>query len=1127
MAVRTISTRLAIDGEAEYRKAISACASSLSMLKSNLALTESQFKGNANSMEALSAKGSALAAMYDKQKEKVTTLEEALKNAQRAQAEYANRVATAKENVERCERALDELKNSSNDTTDQQKALTEELEKWNAELAEAEGYEAAAAQGVQNWQKQLNFANIDLNNLSDEIWRNNQYLDEASASADGCATSIDRYGNETKDAREQAKKFGNESKNAVENLAAALAAAGITATVKEIADALLECAGAAATFETAMAKVATLADTSAISLEEIQAQIVTLSGETGRSAEAIAEATYSAISAGVDTASAVEFVSKATRLASGGFTEAETAVDVLTTALNAYGLSVAETERVSDILITTQNLGKTTVDELASSVGKVIPLAAAYGVEMDNLGAAYAVLTANGVATAEAGTYLKAILNELGNSGSTVAGVLQDRTGKSFAGLMAGGASLGDVLAILGDSVDGNATAFNELWSSTEAGVGALSIFNSGAENFNGVLASMQDSAGATSAAYATMAETTEFAQQRMNTALDNLKIAIGTQLNPALEKLYDAGEHAFAWAADFVEEHPWIVSAIAALVTGLGTLAAGVAVATAATAAWNAVLMANPVALVVAGVVALTAAIGAFCLSIGSADDETREFTAALVETREAYDALQESMAAEQKSTQSMVVALESALKAESKSETQKAAILELVERLNEAIPGLGLSYDSMSDSINMTTDSLDALVEAANEQEEYEAQVSRLSELYTEQADIQARLADAQAAYDEAMETGASGTIILRGNVDELTAALDENQAQIQALEDESAAYGEWQAASSAATADMTAQVDALVSEMTALEQSYVDSYGKAMESIEGQLGLFNELDGTAKTSIGNLIETLSSQCDYMDTYAANIQRAMELGVDRGLVEKLSDGSEESAQILAAIVQGGEDDIKALNEKFAKVEEGKKNFSSTVAEMETDFSEKMAALETRVGQTVQELNVSAEAAAAGADTIQGYIDGAESMRSKLIETFESLARAAEAAYRAPLDQHSPSRVFKRNAKDTIAGAVLGVEEDEHKFIEAIEGMGDKAIQAMNRSLPSSIEEPRAAESHVAQISAMIREISGESRQDTIGRLSVQVYAGNVNDPEQLADIVADRIYRRIERRRSSFAQS
>ena len=170
---------------------------------------------------------------------------------------------------------------------------------------------------------------------------------------------------------------------------------------------------------------------------------------------------------------------------------------------------MAETERVSDILITTQNLGKTTVNELAASVGKVIPLAAAYGVEMDNLGAAYAVLTANGVATAEAGTYLKAILNELGNSGSTVAKVLKEQTGTSFAGLVANGSSLGDVLDILGQSVEGDATAFNELWSSTEAGVGALSIFNKGADNFNAVLGEMQDSAGATSDAYETMANTT------------------------------------------------------------------------------------------------------------------------------------------------------------------------------------------------------------------------------------------------------------------------------------------------------------------------------------------------------------------------------------------------------------------------------------------------------------------------------------------------------------------------------------------------------------------------------------------------------------------------------------------
>ena len=684
MAVRTISTKLAVEGEAEYKQKIASCNSELKTLKSSLALVQSEYKNNANSMEALTAKGEALNAMQTAQAKKVAELEKALANCQKAQTTYADRVAEAEANVSKYEKALADLKDSTGDTTEEQAALTAELEKWKEELANAQAGQAAAERGAQNWQQQLNKAKVELNDTTDAIEKNNQYLAEAEQSADGCATSIDKYGKEVKDAGKKSKDFGDKSKNAVNQLAATLAAAGITAAVKEIAEALLDCSKAAETFETSIAKVATIADTSSISLEEIQAKIITLSSETGKSASAIAEATYSAISAGVDTASAVEFVEKATRLAAGGFTEAETAVDVLTTALNAYDLSVEETERVSDILITTQNLGKTTVDALAQSVGKVIPLAAAYGVEMDNLGAAYAVLTANGVATAEAGTYLKAMLNELGDSGSTVAGVLKEQTGKSFADLMAGGASLGDVLAILGDSVGGNATAFNELWSSTEAGVGALSIFNKGAENFNSVLGEMQNSAGATSAAYGTMADTTEFAEQRMNTALENLKITIGTQLNPALEKLYNTGASAFEWASDFVEENPWIVSAISALVIGIGTLAAGVTVATAATAAFNAVLAANPVGLVVAGVVAATAALAAFCLSIGAADEDTRAFTESLEETKTAYEELSASMEEEQSATAATAGSLKALLEGGENCAAQNDAITELGDQRN-----------------------------------------------------------------------------------------------------------------------------------------------------------------------------------------------------------------------------------------------------------------------------------------------------------------------------------------------------------------------------------------------------------------------------------------------------------
>ena len=173
MAVRTISTKLAIEGEAEYKRSAAAIKSELSVLRSNLDLVTSSFQGNANSMEALTAKGGALASIYDKQKEKVATLEDALKNAQRAQEEYANRVSAAQENIARCEKALEELKNSTGDTSEEQAALTAELEKWNSELSEAQGYQDAAKRGVNEWQKQLNTAKIELNDTDAAIQKNN------------------------------------------------------------------------------------------------------------------------------------------------------------------------------------------------------------------------------------------------------------------------------------------------------------------------------------------------------------------------------------------------------------------------------------------------------------------------------------------------------------------------------------------------------------------------------------------------------------------------------------------------------------------------------------------------------------------------------------------------------------------------------------------------------------------------------------------------------------------------------------------------------------------------------------------------------------------------------------------
>ena len=290
-----------------------------------------------------------------------------------------------------------------------------------------------------------------------------------------------------------------------------------------------------ASFETALAKVSTIADTSKVSVGDLNKQILDTSGSMGVAAADIAEAAYQAISAGQDTANAVAFAGQASKLAAAGFTSSSSAVDILTTALNAYGLSADQATHVSDVLLTTQNLGKTRVDELSSSMGKVIPLAAAYGVTVENLSSGLAVMTANGIATAEATTYTKSMLNELGDAGSTVGKILQKQTGKSFAQLNAEGKSLGDVLQILYQSVGGSSTAFAGLWSSVEAGTGALSLASGGAEHFNDVLSQMQNSAGATETAYETMTDTFQHKVETMQTAAQNFGITLYDSLESSL----------------------------------------------------------------------------------------------------------------------------------------------------------------------------------------------------------------------------------------------------------------------------------------------------------------------------------------------------------------------------------------------------------------------------------------------------------------------------------------------------------------------------------------------------------------------------------------------------------------
>lgn len=983
---------------------------------------------------------------------------------------------------------------------------------------------------IGDYEKATGQAADSAENLSEKTTETEKNLDEAAEAARKASEEVEKFGDKSEESGKQSEESSKKSRDGIKELQGVLASAGIAATLNEIKNGFFDCSEAAAQFETSTAMVATIADTSQKSLSDISKEVRTYSNETGEAASDMAEATYQAISASVNTADAASFARTATKLAVGGFTSATTAVDVLTTAINAYGLAASDATQLSDYLITTQNLGKTSVDQLAQSVGKVIPLASAYNVQMDNLSSAYAVLTANGIATAESGTYLKSMLNELGDTGSDVSEVLLNSTGKTFAQLMEQGYSLGDVMAMLGNAVDGDSTAFNALWSSTEAGIGALSLFNAGADKYNSVLDSMRTSAGATEKAYSTMADTTDKSKQRMENSFNNLKISVGDVLNPALTQVYEGFTSVFAGMSDFVDEHPAVVAAISAIAVGVGGFTGALAaynIATTAakfvTEAFTATLAANPFVLAAAGIVAVTAAAvtltgvlitqsdeyegmtatcrdqydklqklndqyNAACEQYGEnseaanslryqldqLNDEfeanrqtVKEFVAecdGLVESHnkvmDAYNSTTSSIKEQELGTLALTQRLGELASQNSQTTASYTEMKAIIDQLNADVPGLGLTYDGVTESVYATVEAIKKAAKAQADSEYKAEQQQTYVDLLKERSSLKQQIAEAEANLDAERQrrgmyqddvTGdwvkgiwaedspwiawTSDIDEYKKSLEELQAAYDENKQTLSDIE------GEWRGVAQAVedAQNQTVTYDEAVSMATSSAQSALDeltaaydkAYQSARESIEGQIGLFDTMKTSSELSVSDMEKAMQSQTDYLNLYSENLKKAAEYGLDDGLIKSLSDGSEESAGYINAIIQnieklGGSTEgmpaaaskfVDEFNSKFEETTKAKDAFADSVAKMETDFDEKMGEIEQTMVGTVEKMEMTDEAAAAAKATIEAYCNAIRSMTGEAGSAAQAVANAAAAHLST-----TPSTTVSGHANGTLS---------------------------------------------------------------------------------------------------------
>ena len=570
---------------------------------------------------------------------------------------------------------------------------------------------------------------------------------QAETKVDGLKQSYKSFADETKEhldsVKEKAEAIGSgiETVGKVVSAGSAAAAGALGSGVKFAMD-----------FEDAMAKVSTIAKEDEKPIDVLRQEIIDLSNSTGIEAAEIAENVYNAISAGQSTADAIDFVKNSTALAKAGFTDAGASLDVLTTIMNAYGMKAEEVGNVSDMLIQTQNLGKVTVGQLAESMGKVIPTANSYGVELDQIAAAYSITTANGINAAESTTYINSMLTELGKSGTKASDILKKETGKSFKELMDDGNSLGDVLQIIQDSAEKNGTAFTDVWSKTNAAKGAITLLSDSSKVFNSRLSEMNDSTGATETAMGKL-KTTSSETKKIVNELKNAGIDLGDevlkQAAPILKDIMGGVKNLTEWLKklsphqkEVLTKTLEIVAVLGPGITLTGKMVKGVGDAAGALPKLAGALnsAASPVGAATFAIGALVAVISGIALAVDEAN----------------------------------------------KQRLENLGFTDQVNRMQEAVDKM---HELQDDVHNMTTDIKDAMSDTHNQLsvvDEYKGRMDELLKKSNLTAEEQAELTtigdyfsqkypEFKDAWDNYISVDDNGKIQINGNIDEITGKLD----------------------------------------------------------------------------------------------------------------------------------------------------------------------------------------------------------------------------------------------------------------------------------------------------------------------------------------------------------------
>ncbi len=943
----------------------------------------------------------------------------------------------------------------------------------------------------------------------------------AVTTADGVATSINglqeaagELSKSTQEASEQADKAGDSGQNAVEGIATALAAAGITAKLKEIGDAAYELTDA---------------------FSEAESTVVLATGATGAALDGLTASMMNAYASSKtgnldETASAVGEIN--TRLAYTGDMLEKTTGQFLDFAAITGGDATAAVRSVTQLM----NQWNVPATEMETMLSKLAYAGQASGISVDSLSQQ---LTNN-----------KAILDQLGFTLDQATAMFMkfELAGTNGAAVMTGFrtalskgeiSSLSELNGVFGQIASGamDAAEASELFGG-RAGPAIVNAVQGGVLSLDEMVSALEAADGT----LATTAETAQTLGQKWSQATDNIHAAFTTAVEPALGSI-SAGLAGIAnGAGDFLNEHPALTKAITAIGAGLGVVVAGIAgvtfvttVAVPAVTAFGAALnMAlGPIgwaALAISGIVAAGAAFaamfsedidvaenmtlktreqeeelemlnieyeeacrvygkasaqaGELALQISQLEEEYAssaetigEFAARVEESGSAIDARAQSYqdAIEQVNTLSdSSVTLVSELLALSGQTDITGSTLDMmggiVEKLNSSYGDLGLTLDKTTGKLNMSTADLYEYIQEAARQEKQQAAMDSLVEAIAQFGEVKQKSEQAMQEAADAWDSYEASEKKWRSDIaggseinwsDEIGDAFNEWKAlsdisteaqsnysnlvkeietyceglgyssgeteefisQLESAADSSAKLaeqmGETQDSAVIGAEAAAAAYEGIREEVEKLCESYGEAYNAALESFEGQYGLFDKASMKSEeylnATVGNAQKALESQLAYWESYSADVETlkgtsASDLGITQDNYEALmsyaQDGSEQAAglahSMAEAIKNGDEDAVKTLADTLGKVTSKQDEIAEATADWQTDFTAQMDQYAQDMANIVKDMDLSADAATSATSTINGYINSIKAGKKDAVAAAQDIAKSVAAALKS-----------------------------------------------------------------------------------------------------------------------------